>query len=57
MWAEVLGWEGLVGFEELKKEERGCSAQGDEEKTRLQKQFWQTPGRTARSSFGVTGRH
>ena len=57
MWAEVLGWEGLGGFEELKKEERGCSAQGDEEKTRLQKQFWQTPGRTARSSFGVTGRH
>ena len=30
MWAEALGWEGLVGFEELKKEEHGCSAQGDE---------------------------
>lgn len=30
MWAEALGWEGLVGFEELKKEDHGCSVQGDE---------------------------
>ena len=30
MWAEALGWEGLVVFEELKKEERGRSVEGDE---------------------------
>lgn len=30
MWAEALGWEGLVVFEELKKEEHGGSLEGDE---------------------------